>query len=82
MEKNKTYITKYGQKWKAKPSKKYVFEVWMEEYERGWGSRVDQIMFFKSAGDANNYCKHYNDEFNSEEIYPDWYMKAVYRGIA
>ena len=37
MGKNKTYTTKYGQKWKAKPSKKYVFEVWMEEYERGWG---------------------------------------------
>lgn len=47
--------------------------VW--EYERGWGSKVDDYMVCLSVEDANAFKKEFNAK-NNEPITPDWYMIA------
>jgi hypothetical protein len=47
------------------------------EYERGWGSRVDEILYFETQEDAEQYVKNFNS-VNKEETVPNWYMTATY----
>lgn len=61
------------------------FEVQIMEFERGWGSRVDETVYFDSQdynGDAEktltaaeNYVVIFNSRNNLPEV-PDWYMVA------
>lgn len=48
-------------------------EIW--EYERGWGSRLDEVKEFKTQPEAVQFQKVYNSK-NTEAIVPDWYMVA------
>lgn len=47
--------------------------VW--EYERGWGSKIDDFMVCLSKEDATEFVKEFNAE-NKETSVPDWYMVA------
>lgn len=55
-------------------SRKYKAHIM--EYERGWGSRVDETREFDSLEARNTFIKEYNSH-NTEEKVPDWYMVAV-----
>ena len=52
-------------------------QVVLMEYERGWGSRVDEILYFETQEDAEQYVKNFNS-VNKEETVPNWYMTATY----
>lgn len=50
------------------------------EYERGWGSRVDDQEFFATQEEAATFVKKYNkpnhDKWNKTKSVPEWYMAA------
>lgn len=46
------------------------------ESERGWGQRVDEVKEFPTYEEAINFCKEYNDNYNTKNEVPDWYMYA------
>lgn len=50
------------------------------EYERGWGSRLDDTIEFPTKEAAKAYVKNFNAS-NVEDVVPDWYMIAEYVGI-
>lgn len=45
------------------------------ESERGWGSKVDEVKYFDTRGEAQAFCVEYNKDNNLAEV-PDWYMVA------
>lgn len=49
------------------------------EYERGWGSRIDEVKYFDSESLAKNFVSQYNSK-NTLDVAPDWYMVARYDG--
>lgn len=49
------------------------------EFERGWGSRVDETVYFDNKAEAVKYCDDFNSK-NTEKTVPDWYMIAEYQG--
>jgi hypothetical protein len=49
------------------------------EFERGWGSRVDETIWFDNEAEARKYCEDFNAK-NTEKTVPDWYMVADYVG--
>ena len=59
-----------------------VYRVELTEYERGWGSKHWETLYFDNEPEARKYAKDYNDEHNSQSTVPDWYVKAEYRGVA
>jgi hypothetical protein len=56
------------------------FRVSIVEYERGWGSKVDQVLYFDDEEEAKKYARNYNAMYNTETTVPDWYMVAQYDG--
>ena len=50
-------------------------KVFIMEYERGWGNKIDEVKEFKTREDAEAFCKEYNSK-NTSESAPDWYMQA------
>lgn len=46
------------------------------ESERGWGQKLDSIKEFATEQEAIDFCKEYNDKYNTQEVVPDWYMYA------
>ena len=56
-----------------------AFRVDLIEFERGWGSRVDDILFFDNEPEALKYVEDFNSR-NTEKTVPDWYMIAEYVG--
>jgi hypothetical protein len=50
------------------------------EYERGWGSRPDGYIAFKSKAEADAYITGYNKEYNSAAHAPDCYTTFSYIG--
>jgi hypothetical protein len=56
-----------------------AFRVDIMEYERGWGSKVDETKFFDNEQEARDFCKQYNAK-NTATTVPDWYMVANYAG--
>ena len=56
-----------------------AFRVDLIEYERGWGSKIDETKYFDNEQEAKDYCKHFNSN-NTAKVVPDWYMVAEYRG--
>lgn len=54
---------------------KEVWAVWVIEYERGWGSKVDDVRYFDTKEDADKFAKEFNSA-NTDEVAPDWYMQA------
>lgn len=55
------------------------FRVDLVEFERGWGSRVDDILFFDNEPEARKFVEEFNAQ-NTEKSAPDWYMIAEYVG--
>ena len=63
----------------AQISKPKAFRVDLVEHERGWGSRIDETLYFDNEEEAKAYVKNFNSQ-NTEVTVPDWYMVADYRG--
>ena len=49
------------------------------ESERGWGSKIDETIYFDNEAEARKYCEDFNAK-NTETVVPDWYMRAEYCG--
>lgn len=56
-----------------------AWRVTIMEYERGWGSRVDEVKYFPSEKEAKQFTEKFNSQ-NTAATAPDWYMVAVYDG--
>lgn len=54
-----------------------AYKVNLTEYERGWGSKVFDTLYFKKEENALSYIKQYNSK-NTLSITPDYYTKADY----
>lgn len=57
------------------------YRVDLIEFERGWGSKVDDTIYFDNEEEALRYCENFNARNCDNEV-PDWYMIADYRGRA
>lgn len=55
------------------------YRVDLIEYERGWGSKIDETLYFDNEEEAREYVKKFNAR-NTATTVPDWYMIAEYRG--
>ena len=55
-----------------------MFYVDVMEYERGWGSRVDETKSFATKDEADKFVNEFNSK-NTDDHVPDWYMVAVHR---
>lgn len=51
------------------------YRVELMEYERGWGSRIDERKYFDNIDEAVSYIEQFNST-NTEKTAPDWYMIA------
>ena len=57
-----------------------LYRVDIVEYERGWGSKIDETKYFDNKEEAERYAKAYNQKHNTSPTVPDWYMVAQYVG--
>ena len=57
-----------------------AFRVDIIESERGWGSKIDETIYFDNEQEARQYVIDYNLKWNNKDYVPDWYMVAEYRG--
>jgi hypothetical protein len=55
-----------------------AYKVIIIESERGWGTKVDEVKYFDSEGDAIRFVNDYNKDLPAHV--PDWYMMARYEG--
>lgn len=60
------------------PPKPYRVDI--VEYERGWGSKIDETLYFVTEKEARDHVTEYNKKYNTEKAVPDWYMVAQYIG--
>lgn len=52
-----------------------MFKAILLEYERGWGSRVDEVREFATEEERDEFITRFNAK-NTEQSAPDWYMIA------
>jgi hypothetical protein len=64
----------------ARVELKTAFRVDIIESERGWGSKIDETIYFDNDVEAKEYARAYNAKFNDKDYVPDWYMRADYVG--
>lgn len=57
----------------------YPFKVVIKEYERGWGSKIDDTLYFEEEKNAREYVEEFNKR-NTSQTVPDWYTIAEYVG--
>ena len=57
-----------------------AYAVDLYEYERGWGSRLDETIYFDTEEEARTWALNYNEKHNNLPYVPDWYILAEYRG--
>jgi hypothetical protein len=60
-----------------------TYRVDIIESERGWGSKIDESIYFDNEAEARKYVNDYNEKYNPikpGEGAPDWYMIAQYVG--
>lgn len=55
---------------------KVFYRVDIIESEAGWGSSVDESIYFVEKVDAEKYVKDYNGKYNTASKAPSWYMAA------
>jgi hypothetical protein len=55
------------------------YRVDLIEYERGWGSKIDDTLYFDNEAEAREYVSTFNAN-NTATTVPDWYMIADFRG--
>lgn len=63
----------------AKPNVQ-AFRVTLTEYERGWGSKPWDDVYFDNEAEARQYAIDYNNKNNNLDSAPDWYVRADYAG--
>lgn len=51
-------------------------KVYIIEYERSYGHKVDDILEFDTKELASDYVREYNKKYNNHTDVPDWYMIA------
>lgn len=56
------------------------YRVSLTEYERGWGQRPWDDVYFDNEAEARQYAIEYNLKHNNKDSVPDWYVRAEYRG--
>ena len=61
-----------------KPTAAYRVDI--IESERGWGSKIDESIYFDNEVEAKEYAADYNRKYNTTTDVPDWYMRADYVG--
>lgn len=59
---------------------KTAYRVDIIESERGWGSKIDETIYFDNEAEARQYAMAYNMKYNTATEVPDWYMRADSRG--
>jgi hypothetical protein len=64
----------------AQIQKPQAYRVDVIERERGWGSKIDDTLYFDNETEAKEYCRQFNAR-NTATTAPDWYMVAEYRGL-
>lgn len=64
----------------AQITKPIAYRVDIIESERGWGSKLDETLYFDNEAEARKYVADYNAKYNTFEEVPDWYMVAEYCG--
>lgn len=57
-----------------------MYRVDIVESERGWGSKIDESIYFDNEHEAHAYVQEYNDKHNPPGPVPDWYMIAQFVG--
>lgn len=57
------------------PEPAKTFRVDIFEYERGWGSKIDEQLWFDNQPEAVEYINNFNSR-NTADSAPDWYMVA------
>lgn len=57
-----------------------AYRVDIIESERGWGSKIDETIYFDNQAEAVKYADDYNAKYNTASEAPDWYMYARYAG--
>lgn len=57
-----------------------AYRVDMIESERGWGQKLDEVLYFNNEQEACDYARDYNLKHNNLNYVPDWYIRAEYRG--
>lgn len=56
------------------------FRVVLTEYERGWGQKLFDELYFDNEAEARQYAIDYNKKHNNLDYAPDWYVRADYTG--
>jgi hypothetical protein len=64
----------------AQINKPIAYRVDLVEHERGWGSKLDESLYFDNEDEARNYVQTFNTR-NTARTAPEWYMVAEYRGM-
>ena len=57
-----------------------AWRVSLTEYERGWGQKPWDDVYFDNAEEARKYAEDYNNKHNNKPEVPDWYVIARYEG--
>lgn len=57
-----------------------AFKVELTEYERGWGCKPWDTIYFDNEQEAREYAIEYNKKHNNKDYVPDWYVRADYAG--
>jgi hypothetical protein len=57
-----------------------TYKVVLTEYERGWGSKHWDTIYFDNETEARVYAENYNIKNNNLDHAPDWYVRADYKG--
>ena len=64
----------------ARFNKPVAYRVDIIESELGWGSKIDQPLYFDDEAEARKFCEDFNAG-NTLKTVPNWYMIADYRGL-
>jgi hypothetical protein len=64
----------------AQISKPKAYCVDITECDLGWGSKIDQTLYFDNEPEARKFCQDFNAG-NTSKTVPNWYMIANYRGV-
>jgi len=46
------------------------------ESELNWGAKIVETKEFDTPEEAKQFCRDYNNKYNSEDHAPEWYMYA------
>jgi hypothetical protein len=57
-----------------------AFRVELTEYERGWGQKHFDTVYFDNEAEAREWAIDYNLKHNNKKVVPDWYVRADYVG--